>query len=66
MIWADLGLWRPVEANAMNTLFSGVIIELKMMVSGLNHLPGRFKTSDLVQGDRDMSIVDTLEDFNLL
>ena len=36
--------------------FSGVIIELKMMVSGLNHLLGRVKkTSDLVQSGRDTS-----------
>ena len=33
--------------------FSGVIIELKMMVSGLNQLLGRVKTSDLVQSGRD-------------
>ena len=33
--------------------FSGVIIELKMMVSGLNHLLGRVKRSDLVQSGRD-------------
>ena len=33
--------------------FLGVIIELKMMVSGLNHLLGRVKTSDLVQSGRD-------------
>ena len=33
--------------------FSGVIIELKMMVSGLNHLLGRVKGSDLVQSGRD-------------
>ena len=33
--------------------FSVVIIELKMMVSGLNHLLGRVKTSDLVQSGRD-------------
>ena len=33
--------------------FSGVIIELKMMVSGLDHLLGRVKTSDLVQSGRD-------------
>ena len=35
--------------------FSGVIIELKMMVSGLNHLLGRVKRSDLVQSGRDTS-----------
>ena len=35
--------------------FSGVIIELKMMVSGLNHLLERVKTSDLVQSGRDTS-----------
>ena len=35
--------------------FSGVIIELKMMVSGLNHLLGRVRTSDLVQSGRDTS-----------
>ena len=35
--------------------FSGVIIELKMMVSDLNHLLGRDKTSDLVQNGRDTS-----------
>ena len=35
--------------------FSGVIIELKMMVSGLNHLLGRVQTSDLVQSGRDTS-----------
>ena len=35
--------------------FSGVIIELKMMVSGPNHLLGRVKTSDLVQSGRDTS-----------
>ena len=35
--------------------FSGVIIELKMMVSGLNHLLGGVKTSDLVQSRRDTS-----------
>ena len=33
--------------------FSGVIIELKMMVSGLNHLLARVKRSDLVQSGRD-------------
>ena len=33
--------------------FSGGIIELKMMVSGLNHLLGRVKRSDLVQCGRD-------------
>ena len=33
--------------------FPGVIIELKMMVSGLNHLLGRVKTSDLVQSGQD-------------
>ena len=38
-----------------HTLFSGVIIELEMMVSGLNHLLGRVKTSDLVQSGRDTS-----------
>ena len=37
--------------------FSGVIIELKMMVSGLNHLLGRVKTSDLVQSGRNTSPV---------
>ena len=35
--------------------FWGVIIELKMMVSGLNHLLGRVKTSDLAQSGRDTS-----------
>ena len=35
--------------------FSGVIFELKMMVSGLNHHLGRVKTSDLVQSGRDTS-----------
>ena len=35
--------------------FSGVMIELKMMVSGLNHLLGRVKTSDLVQSGLDTS-----------
>ena len=35
--------------------FSDVIIELKMMVLGLNHLLGRVKTSDLVQSGRDCS-----------
>ena len=35
--------------------FSGVIIELKMMVSGLYHLLGRVKRSDLVQSGRDTS-----------
>ena len=35
--------------------FSGIITELKMMVSGLNHLVGRVKTSDLVQSGRDTS-----------
>ena len=35
--------------------FSGVIIELKMMVSGLNHLLGRVKRSDSVQSGRDTS-----------
>ena len=35
--------------------FSGVIIELKMMVSGLNHVLGRVKRSDLVQSGRDTS-----------
>ena len=35
--------------------FSGVIIELKMMVSGLNHLLGRVKRSDLVQSGRGTS-----------
>ena len=34
---------------------SGVIIELKMMVSGLNHLLGIVKTSDLVHSARDTS-----------
>ena len=33
--------------------FPGVIIELKMMVSGLNHLLGRVLRSDLVQSGRD-------------
>ena len=33
-------------------LVSVVIIELKMMVSGLNHLLGRVKRSDLVQSGR--------------
>ena len=36
--------------------FSGVIIELKMMVSVLNHLLGRVKTSDLVQSGRGTSL----------
>ena len=35
--------------------FSGVIIELKMMVSDLNQFLGRVKTSDLVQSGRDTS-----------
>ena len=35
--------------------FSAVIIELKMMVSGRNHLLGRVKRSDLVQSGRDTS-----------
>ena len=35
--------------------FSDVIVELKMMVSGLHHLLGRVKTSDLVQSGRDTS-----------
>ena len=35
--------------------FSGVIIELKMMVSGLNYPLGRVKRSDLVQSGRDTS-----------
>ena len=35
--------------------FSGVIIELKMMASGLNHLLGTVKRSDLVQSGRDTS-----------
>ena len=35
--------------------FSGVTIELKMMVSVLNHLLGGVKTSDLVQSGRDTS-----------
>ena len=35
--------------------FLGVIIELKMMVSGLNHLLGRVKRSYLVQSGRDTS-----------
>ena len=35
--------------------FSGVIIELKMMISGLDHLLGRVKTSDLVQSGWDSS-----------
>ena len=34
---------------------SGVLIELEMMVSGLNHLLGGVKTSDLVQSGRDAS-----------
>ena len=35
--------------------FSRVRYELRMMVSGLNHLLGRVKRSDLVQNDRDTS-----------
>ena len=35
--------------------FSKVRNGLKIMVSGLNHLLGRFKTSDLVQSGRDTS-----------
>ena len=35
--------------------FSGVIIELKIMVSGPNHLLERVQTSDLVQSGRDTS-----------
>ena len=37
------------------TFFSGVIIELKMMVSVLNHLLGRVKRSYLVQSGRGTS-----------
>ena len=36
-------------------LFSRLRNGLKMMVSGLNHLLGRVKTSDLVQSGRDTS-----------
>ena len=35
--------------------FSGVIIELKMMVSGLNHLLGRVKRSDSAQNEPNTS-----------
>ena len=35
--------------------FSGFKNGLKMMVSDLNHLPGRVKRSDLVQSGRDTS-----------
>ena len=35
--------------------FSGVIIELKMIISGLNNLLGGVKTSDLVQSGWDTS-----------
>ena len=39
----------------IDTLFSGFKNGLKMMVSDLNHLPGRVKRSDLVQSGRDTS-----------
>ena len=35
--------------------FSGLMIELKMMVSGVNHHVGRVKRSDLVQSGRATS-----------
>ena len=35
--------------------FSGVTIELKMMVLGPSHLPGRVMRSDLVQSGQDTS-----------
>ena len=37
--------------------FSRVRNEIRMMVSGLNHLLGRVKRSDLVQNGRDNSLL---------
>ena len=38
------------------TCFEGSESGLRMMVSGLNHLLGRVKRSDLVQNGRDTSL----------